>query len=89
MHLPNLKFAHRFVPDGTVESICARCFATIASATSEPDLALKEAQHVCDPFLLSHYEFFKKEPRSETVSEQVSRDHKRRFMSPTAQTTTT
>ena len=78
MPLPNLKFAHRFVPGGTVESICARCFATVASATSESDLALKEAQHVCDPFLLSHYEFFKKESLSETVSEQVSREQKHR-----------
>lgn len=77
MHLPNLKFAHRFVPDGTVESICPRCFVTLASSKNEPDLAVKEQHHVCDPFLLSHYEFFKKEPRSETVSEQVSRDQKR------------
>jgi hypothetical protein len=78
MLLPNLKFAHRFVPEGTVESICARCFVTVASARTEADLAFKEARHVCDPILLSHYEFFKKEPRSETVSEQVRRDHKRR-----------
>ena len=75
----HLKFAHRFIPDGSVDSICTRCFVTAASATNEADLVLKEEQHICDPFLVAHYEFFKRIPRSETVSEQVSRDQKRRL----------
>jgi hypothetical protein len=75
----HLKFAHRLIPDGTVDSICPRCFVTVASAANEADLVLKEQLHVCDPFLVAHYEFFKKMPRSETVSEQVIRDQKRRL----------
>ena len=74
-----LEFVHRFTPDGTVDSICPRCFVTVAFATKEADLVPKEEQHVCDPFLVAHYEFFKKMPRSETVSERVSRDQKRRL----------
>ncbi|MGB6692249.1 MAG: hypothetical protein WBE76_30770 [Terracidiphilus sp.] len=72
-----LKFAHRFIPDGTVDSICPRCFVTVGPAANETDLVPKEEQHVCDPFLVAHYEFFKKMPRSETVSECISRDQKR------------
>jgi hypothetical protein len=56
-----LKFAHSFIQDGTVDSICPRCFVTVASA-NEADSVLKEEQHVCDPFLVAHYEFFKKMP---------------------------
>jgi|GEM_PF-666649 len=74
-----LKFAHRFIPDGTVDSICPRCFGTVVSAANEADLVLKEQQHVCDPFLVAHNEFFKKMPRSETVPEQVIRGQKRRL----------
>ena len=74
-----LKFAHSFVKDGSVDSICPRCFATVASAACETDLVLKEQQHVCDPFLVAHNEFFKKMPRSETVPEQVIRGQKRRL----------
>jgi len=72
-----LKFAHRFIPDGTVDSICPRCFVTVGSASNETDLVPKEEHHVCDPFLVAHYEFFKKMPRSEIVSECISRDQKR------------
>lgn len=72
----HLKFAHRANPDGSVDSICPRCFVTLASANDEPDLALKEQHHVCDPFLVAHYEFFRKMPRSEAVGEQVNRNQK-------------
>jgi len=74
-----LRFAHRFIDDGSVESTCARCFAVVASAASENDLVLKEERHVCDPFVVAHYAFFKKMPRSETISEQFKRDQKRRW----------
>jgi hypothetical protein len=73
----HLKFAHLLIPDGTVDSICPRCFVTVFSAANEADLVPKEKQHVCDPFLVAHYEFFKKMPSSETVSERISRDQKR------------
>ena len=73
-----LIFAHRFSPEGTVDSICPRCFVTVASVKNEADLVLNEARHVCDPFLLAHYEFFKKKPRSEMVTEPVMRDQTHR-----------
>jgi hypothetical protein len=36
-------------PDGTHDSICARCYATIASAWDEVLLAGPENIHVCNP----------------------------------------
>jgi hypothetical protein len=62
----HLKFAHRFNPDGTVDSICPRCFVTVDSAARELDLVVNEEQHICDPFLVARYEFFGKMLRSET-----------------------
>jgi len=79
-HLDNQvthRFAHHLNPDGTVDTVCILCSQTIASATDEANLVFAEERHVCDPFLLAHYEFFKKEPRSETVFKLVSRDQKR------------
>jgi hypothetical protein len=40
-------FHHRFNPDGTVESICAECFLTVATANSYDQLHEKEAAHSC------------------------------------------
>jgi hypothetical protein len=54
----HLKFAHRFNPDGTVDSICPRCFVTVDSAAKELDLVVNEEKHICDPFLVARYEFF-------------------------------
>jgi len=43
-------FTHRFNSEaGVVESICHRCFATIASATVEADLQTSEQRHTCCP----------------------------------------
>ena len=39
-------------PDGTTDSICRHCFATIARAKSEAELDCAERDHVCDPELL-------------------------------------
>jgi hypothetical protein len=46
------KFPHRHNPDGTHDSICTRCLATIATVTVETDLALHESGHVCHPMNL-------------------------------------
>jgi hypothetical protein len=72
----HLKFAHRFNPDGTVDSICPRCFVTVDSAAKELDLVVNEEQHICDPFLVARYEFFGRKLRSET-SQRVRLDRKR------------
>jgi len=42
-------FVRRFNPNGTTDSICTRCFATVASATWEVDLDSAERCHKCDP----------------------------------------
>jgi hypothetical protein len=50
------KFPHRTNADGTIDSICPRCYVTIASSTWEAELEGMEAVHVCEPGLLSYYE---------------------------------
>jgi hypothetical protein len=46
------KFAHRQNKDGTFDSICCACLATIISLKDDDDLALYEASHRCDPIKL-------------------------------------
>ncbi len=41
-------FVRRFNPDGTTDSICTKCFFTIATATWEADLDSAERDHKCD-----------------------------------------
>lgn len=50
-----LQFIHRLNEDGTIDSICGDCFATIATATSSADLEGEERKHCCDPALLEWY----------------------------------
>jgi hypothetical protein len=43
-------FSHRFnARDGTVDSICHRCFHTVAKASSEVELQVPEEKHTCNP----------------------------------------
>lgn len=42
-------FAHRQNEDNSLDSICTRCFATIASAENEGELTSNESIHKCDP----------------------------------------
>lgn len=49
------KFAHRINPDGTADSICSRCFATVAAVKVETELLRHEQQHICDSVLVEHY----------------------------------
>jgi len=48
-------FPHRANPDGTIDSICSRCYVTIGTANRESDLEVMEAVHVCEPALLERY----------------------------------
>jgi hypothetical protein len=45
-------FAHRHNSDGSYDSICTKCYATVASAGKEEALSSPESAHVCDPFAL-------------------------------------
>jgi ribosomal protein L40E len=47
------KFARRHNSDGSYDSICTHCYATVASAGREEALSSPESAHVCDPKALS------------------------------------
>jgi hypothetical protein len=49
------QFAHRTNGDGTVDSICRMCFATIATSHWETDLERKEKEHICDPSTVERF----------------------------------
>jgi hypothetical protein len=42
------QFPHRSNKDGSIDSICPHCFATIGTATWEAELEVMEAAHVCE-----------------------------------------
>jgi hypothetical protein len=43
------RFAHRANADGSIDSICTRCFRTVATQRSEAELDRPERDHVCQP----------------------------------------
>ncbi|HEV2133743.1 MAG TPA: hypothetical protein VGR47_05720 [Terracidiphilus sp.] len=48
-------FVRRANTSGTTDSICTRCYATVASAMWEIDLDRAERAHICDPHLVEHW----------------------------------
>jgi hypothetical protein len=50
------KFLHRTKPDGTIDSICRHCYATIGNAHWESDLERMEADHICYSVQLAFFE---------------------------------
>jgi hypothetical protein len=40
-------FQHRYNQDGTCDSICLRCYRTVASSREEQWLAYQESVHTC------------------------------------------
>jgi len=70
-------FPHRTNTDGTIDSICPRCYATVGNAHWEAELKRMEADHICDPGQLAYFDEgrrrgAKKPPRSEQI-EKVDR----------------
>ena len=51
-----MPFPHRINSDGTIDSICQRCFVTVGSSTVESDLESMEAAHTCEPARIDYYE---------------------------------
>ena len=47
MNQPTVFVGHRKNADGTHDSICPRCYATIATEHDQDDLPAQEAEHVC------------------------------------------
>ena len=56
----NEEFVHRFNVDGTVDSICRQCFATVATARRESELLSQEDHHICEPDVLDRFQHWKK-----------------------------
>jgi hypothetical protein len=48
-------FPHRHNRDGSYDSICLKCYATVASFRDEAELAAPERDHSCEPVRLSHF----------------------------------
>jgi hypothetical protein len=47
-------FPHRINADGTYESICILCFATVAAAQNLAELRDRHKVHVCQPVVWAH-----------------------------------
>ena len=43
-----LEFPHRMNADGTINSICPHCYATVATSTWEAELERAELEHTCE-----------------------------------------
>ena len=46
-------YPHKRNSDGSIDSICLTCFATIASARTEQELLESDKRHICKPSALS------------------------------------
>jgi hypothetical protein len=49
------RFFHRTMSDSTIESVCMRCFQTIAKGKSEFDVREMESVHSCVPLRELHH----------------------------------
>ena len=50
-----MEFPHRRNRDGTYDSICPACLATVATAQTEAELRARERVHLCDPVLVDRF----------------------------------
>jgi hypothetical protein len=55
---PNIP--HRHNKDGSFDSICTRCYATVATVAEELELVSYESKHICDPVAV--YQFSQGRP---------------------------
>ncbi len=51
----SLGFTHRENRDGTIDSVCRRCYVTVCTSSWEADLESAEKDHACDPALLERW----------------------------------
>ncbi|HKF48865.1 MAG TPA: hypothetical protein VKB38_16015 [Terracidiphilus sp.] len=52
------QFVRRVNRDGSVDSICLECFATVATMDVEVQLDSSEREHVCEPGALYRFTSF-------------------------------
>jgi hypothetical protein len=55
-HTVSAAYAHRQNRDGSVDSICKTCFATVAQAKDELALTQHEGTHCCPAWILARRE---------------------------------
>ena len=65
------QFCLRLNRDGTLDSICLKCFLTVSHGKSEADCAQLEKNHVCNPYDVERFQFAK--VIAEKSSSRVSR----------------
>jgi hypothetical protein len=53
-------YPHRRNRDGSFDSICLNCFATLATAKTEADLLELDKRHICQPATVSQRAFDRK-----------------------------
>jgi hypothetical protein len=68
-HFVYFEFPHRMNKDGTIDSICPRCFTTIGCSTWEAELDRMEAAHKCDAARLASFNHHRRMP---VISERLS-----------------
>jgi len=47
MSVSETEFIHRMNRDGTIDSVCPRCYETLMTSTWEAELEVVEAEHEC------------------------------------------
>jgi hypothetical protein len=52
----HVKYPHRTNSDGTIDSICPRCYMTIGTSVWEFELEEFEAAHICDADRFEHFD---------------------------------
>jgi hypothetical protein len=57
-------FAHRHNPDGSLDSICTKCYQTVETAIEEEDLAGVERSHDCEELARSKHADLGKKART-------------------------
>jgi hypothetical protein len=50
-----VSFARRLNRDSSIDSICTKCYQTVACAENEEDLAIADRNHICDPDWVCHF----------------------------------
>ena len=48
-------FVHRSNTDGTTDTICCKCFVTVARTKVDTEIESAEQHHKCDPWALEYW----------------------------------
>ena len=70
-------YPHRRKRNGSYDSICLSCFATIASANTEIELLTHDSKHTCDHALLSMRRLFLRADLLRYLPKPSASDHSR------------